>query len=144
MKFIGIDPGKSGGIAIIGDNGAYAIKMPETERDIFDYLQDNSEGSFCLIEQVHAMPGQGVTSMFNFGMGYGGLRMALVGAGIPFDTVTPQKWQKALGCQTKGDKNVSKRKAQELFPDIKITHAIADCLLIAHYGIIYHSKERSL
>ena len=142
MKYIGIDPGKSGGIAIISEEGAFAIKMPETEKDIFEYLRDNSYNSFCLIEQVHAMPGQGVTSMFNFGMGYGGLRMALIGANIPFETVTPQKWQKALGCRTGGDKNVSKRKAQELFPDIKITHAIADCLLIAHYAVRYNATER--
>jgi hypothetical protein len=64
--------------------------------------------------------------------------MAIVAAGIPFETVTPQKWQKTLGCLTKGDKNVSKRKAQELFPDIKITHAIADSLLIAHYAKHHH------
>ena len=134
MKYIGIDPGKSGGIAIISEEGAFAIKMPETEKDIFDYLQDNSHECFCLIEQVHAMPGQGVTSMFNFGMGYGGLRMALIAANIPFETITPQKWQKALSCQTKGDKNVSKRRAQELYPELKITHAIADAILIAHYA----------
>ena len=141
MKYdlvIGIDPGKSGGIGIISDDGNYAIKMPETERDLFEYLRDNAEGAFCLIEKVHAMPGQGVTSMFNFGMSYGSLRMAIVAAGIPFETVTPQKWQKTLGCLTKGDKNVSKRKAQELFPDIKITHAIADSLLIAHYAKHHH------
>jgi hypothetical protein len=60
--------------------------------------------------------------------------MALTAAGIPFERVTPQKWQKAMGCMTKGDKNVSKRRAQELFPQLKITHAIADALLIAEYG----------
>ena len=134
MKLIGIDPGKSGGIAIISNDECFAIPMPETERDIYDYLKDNSKDAFCIIEQVHAMPGQGVTSMFTFGMGYGGLRMALVAAAIPFETVTPQKWQKALQCQTKGDKNVSKRRAQELYPKLKITHAIADAILIAHYG----------
>ncbi len=138
VKFIGIDPGKSGGIAIIDETGAFAIKMPDTEKDIFEYLRDNSHNAFCLIEQVHAMPGQGVTSMFNFGMGYGGLRMALIAANIPFETVTPQRWQKALGCQTKGNKNVTKKKAQELFPDIKITHAVADSLLISHYLKNYH------
>ena len=46
----------------------------------------------------------------------------------------PQVWQKALGCMTGGDKNVTKRRAQELFPGHKITHATADALLIAHYG----------
>lgn len=138
MKFIGIDPGKSGGIAIIEDDGAFAIKTPETDKDLFEYLRDNSHNAFCLIEQVHAMPGQGVTSMFNFGMSYGALRMALIAAQIPFQTVTPQRWQKTLQCLTKGDKNVSKRRAQEIFPELKITHAVADALLIAYYNKHHH------
>ena len=141
MKFIGIDPGKSGGIAIIEEDGAFTIKMPETEKDLFEYLRDNAHNAFCLIEQVHAMPGQGVTSMFNFGMSYGALRMAIIAAEIPFQTVTPQRWQKALQCLTKGDKNVSKRRAQEIFPDIKVTHAIADALLIAYYAKHHHHAE---
>jgi hypothetical protein len=60
--------------------------------------------------------------------------MALTAAGIPFERVRPQVWQKAMGCMTKGDKNVSKRKAQELFPSIKVNHYVADSLLIASYG----------
>jgi hypothetical protein len=60
--------------------------------------------------------------------------MALTAASIPFERVRPQAWQKALACMTKGDKNVSKRRAQELFPSMKITHAIADSLLIAEYN----------
>ena len=60
--------------------------------------------------------------------------MALTAAGIPFERVRPQQWQKSLGCLTKGDKNVTKRKAQELFPMMKVTHATADALLIAEYG----------
>ena len=76
----------------------------------------------------------GVVSSFSFGRGYGNLEMALTAAGIPFERVRPQVWQKALGCMTKGDKNVSKRKAQELFPQLKITHATADALLLAEFG----------
>jgi Holliday junction resolvasome RuvABC endonuclease subunit len=76
----------------------------------------------------------GVVSAFSFGNGFGHLEMALTAAGIPFTRVRPQVWQKALGCLTKGDKNVTKRKAQELFPSIKATHATADALLIAQYG----------
>ena len=76
----------------------------------------------------------GVKSAFTFGNGFGHLEMALTAAAIPFERVRPQVWQKATGCMTKGDKNVSKRRAQELFPSIKVTHAIADALLIASYG----------
>lgn len=135
--YIGFDPGKSGGIGVVRDGKGLAYKMPETERDLWDLVYDlrniNDGDVEACIEKVHAMPGQGVTSMFNFGMGYGALRMAVIAAGIPFRDVTPQAWQKALGCQTGGDKNVSKAKAQQFFPDIKITHAIADALLMAKW-----------
>jgi len=74
-----------------------------------------------------------VASSFKFGQGFGHLEMALTAAKIPFTYVTPQKWQKELGCLTGGDKNVSKSRAQQLFPHIKCTHAISDALLIAEY-----------
>lgn len=139
MNIIGIDPGKNGGIAVIDERGiAYADKMPETLQDLFEHF--NSLGlSYignckALIEQVHSSPQMGVKSAFTFGNGFGHLEMALTAIGIPFERIRPQAWQKALGCMTKGDKNVSKRRAQELFPTLKITHATADSLLIAEYG----------
>lgn len=103
-----------------------------TERDVLDLLQSYGEAR-AVLEFVRTMPKQGIVSAFTFGRGYGGLRMALVAARIPFVEVVPRKWQGALGCLTKGDKNVSKRKAQELFPNIKVTHTIADALLLAEY-----------
>jgi len=134
MNVIGIDPGQSGGIAMVGDDPC-AIKMPETERDIFDALNAfSTEASSAFIEAVHAMPKQGVSSTFKFGQNFGFLRGCLIALGIPFESVAPQKWQKALGCLTHGDKNVSKRRAQELFPGLKINHYVADALLIALYG----------
>jgi hypothetical protein len=60
--------------------------------------------------------------------------MGLTAAGIPFERISPQAWQKSLGCMTGGDKNISKRRAQELFPTMNVTHATADALLIAEYG----------
>lgn len=141
MTYIGIDPGASGGIGVIHPNGkATAFKMPDTDRDIFDAIEEvkvmaaaNGYGCMAALEKVHAMPKQGVTSTFTFGVGYGGLRMALAALRIPFVDVTPQAWQKAMQCRTGGDKNVSKAAAQALFPMHKITHAIADALLIAEY-----------
>ena len=109
-------------------------KMPETDRDIWEWIDGRPGIMHAYIEAVHAMPKQGVSSTFKFGVGYGGLLMALVAARIPFTSVRPQKWQAAMGCLTHGDKNITKRKAQELFPNIKVTHAIADALLIAEYG----------
>jgi Holliday junction resolvasome RuvABC endonuclease subunit len=139
MITIGIDPGKNGGIAVIDEKGdAYADKMPETLQDLFELLNSYSVGydgnCHAFIEQVHSSPQMGVKSAFTFGNGFGHLEMALTACGIPFERIRPQTWQKALGCMTKGDKNVSKRRAQELFPTLKITHSTADALLIAEYG----------
>ncbi len=140
---IGIDPGVNGGIAWITDGKACVEKMPDTLQDLWELLQSIKTNGPCyaIIEQVHSSPQMGVKSAFTFGQGFGNLEMALTAAGIPFERVRPQVWQKALGCLTKGDKNVSKRKAQELFPSIKITHAIADSLLIAEYGRRFASRR---
>jgi Holliday junction resolvasome RuvABC endonuclease subunit len=139
----GIDPGMSGGLALIDNNGDVLslVKMPETELDVYQLLQAwkgqlvVAQSINVLLEQVHAMPKQGVSSTFKFGMGYGALRMGLVAAGLSFETVTSRKWQGALGCLTGGNKNVSKGRAQQLFPEVKkVTHALADALLIAEYA----------
>ena len=145
IRYIGIDPGASGGIAFIEvtnpENGdlPFAMKQPETDRDIYHIISqlrwcgEKEVKCFAMLEKVHAMPKQGVSSTFTFGQNYGKLQMALIASGIPFEYVTPQKWQKALQCLTGGQKNVSKSKAQELFPHLKITHATADALLLAEY-----------
>jgi crossover junction endodeoxyribonuclease RuvC len=139
---IGIDPGNNGGIAWITDGRACVEKMPDTLQDLWELIQDIYSDTFirnistikAYLEQVHSSPQMGVVSSFTFGNGFGHLEMALTAAGIPFERVRPQVWQKAMGCMTKGDKNVSKRKAQELFPSMNVTHATADALLIATYG----------
>jgi hypothetical protein len=117
--------------------------MPDTLQDLWELIRDitnfprsaiDGRRYKAYIEQVSSSPQMGVVSAFSFGRGYGNLEMALTAAGIPFERVRPQVWQKAMGCMTKGDKNISKAKAQELFPDKKIIHATADALLIALYG----------
>jgi crossover junction endodeoxyribonuclease RuvC len=136
--YIGIDPGASGGLAAVDAQGRFlsATKMPETPRDVLDALTRLTDGAvtcYAALEQVHAMPKQGVRSMFTFGVGFGILLASLTASGIPFDQVTPQKWQKALACYTKGDKNVSKQRAQQWWPEVKVTHALADALLLAEF-----------
>lgn len=157
--YIGIDPGASGGLAVIrtrlSPNGpelysppqVTAIKMPETPRDIWDWIrQGSSTNTFAVIEKVggfvkgNPVPG---SAMFNFGKGAGWLEMALIGAWIPYEEAMPQKWQKALGIPPKKKdetktawKNRLKKKAQQLFPTLaagSITLATADALLIATY-----------
>ncbi len=138
--YIGVDVGKSGGIAAIDEDGALVgvWKMPAEDARIFDVLKAFTEiGSpRAVLEKVSASPQMGVTSAFSFGGHYRGLRMALVAACIPFDEVRPQIWQRDMDCLTGGDKNVTKRAAQILFPALKVTHAIADALLLAEYARI--------
>ena len=139
---IGIDVGASGAIAWIDERGKSCVeKMPDTLQDLWELVVSISLnagtgglGVRAYLEAVSSSPQMGVVSAFSFGRGYGNLEMALTAAGIPFERVRPQVWQKAMGCMTKGDKNISKQKAQELFPDKKIIHATADALLIALYG----------
>jgi hypothetical protein len=138
MTIIGIDPGANGSIAWITDGKPCVEKMPDTLQDLWGLIADIA-GEFgvqykAYLEQVHSSPQMGVKSAFTFGNGFGHLEMALTAAGIPFERVRPQVWQKSMGCLTKGDKNISKARAQELFPQIKCIHAISDGLLIAEYG----------
>ena len=147
MIYIGVDPGKSGAIAEIWEPPAhvravraskFADKTPADMCSLFSNLSGG--GVFALIEKVHAMPGQGVTSMFSFGYSAGMLEAFLVAAGIPYEFVRPQEWQKEFGLIFRGKnltatekKNRHKAAAQQLFPDMTITHANADALLIAEY-----------
>ena len=145
MRFIGIDPGANGGIAWVRGNESEAVAIQHlTERLAWEYIAAMEDGeTIARIEKVSAMPGNGVTGMFRFGQSYGFLRGCLVASGIPFDEVTPQRWQKEFGLIVKGKisqtekKNRNKAKAQQLFPQmasLTITHAKADALLIAEYA----------
>lgn len=143
-RYIGIDPGKHGGIAVMGADGEVldVVKMPETPQDLLDFLERYKDDSFCTLERVGGMPGNGGSAMFNFGKGYGHLQMALLALHIPTEDVTPNKWEKTyqLGSSGKytktGWKNRLKAKAQQMFPHLgkKITLATCDALLICEYG----------
>ena len=152
---IGIDPGKSGGIGYlhINSNGiiaAAAKKMPDTERDLYDALNslfmfaiNNGLEPVCYLEKVWAMSGEGVKSVWSFSGNYHGIRMALIANMIPFHDVTAMKWQKKLSVAKSNPsvpktahKNNLKAASQQLYPHIKMTHAIADALLICEYGRI--------
>lgn len=147
--YIGLDPGTGGGLAALTADGkvVHAQRMPETPRDVLDALRfmcPAPERARAVLEFVRSSPQMGVVSAFTFGCGYGGLRMALAAVGIAYEEATPQKWRKALGCSSQRKKfgerdateakNVTKAKAQQLFPFAKVTHAVADALLIAEYA----------
>lgn len=145
-KIIGIDPGKAGGIAVYSVDVGRAVEvaaMPVTPQDLLHLLRMYQYNSVCYLERVQGMPGNSGSAMFNFGVGYGQLQMALLAVKIPTITVTPQRWQKELQLGHKGQqttaqwKNKLRQKAEQLFPYIEhITLSTADALLIMQYGII--------
>lgn len=166
MIFLGIDPGKSGGISRHGmyDSGINAYSFTnKTPTDIYNQFLKACRGEKCIamIEKVASSPQMGRASAFSFGEGYGFLKGILVALEIPFEYVNPNTWQTFLKCRTgvkdrkgnvvrdkrgrpKHDKNITKQKAQELFPHLKITHATADALLIGEYLKRTHYKNMDL
>lgn len=137
---LGIDPGQTGGAALLRNRRPVEIYsfFKQTPADIWEFMNRITEydNLRAYIEQVHSMPKQGVTSSFKFGFNYGVVTGMLYAAKIPFELVSPSVWQGKLKCRTKGDKNITKTKAQQLFPEVKVTHRVADALLIAEYGRI--------
>ncbi len=148
--FGGIDPGQSGGFAIIRGREVYYNKMPDTPLEIQAMMIDMfHDVDYVLMEKVSASPQMGVTSSFTFGRGYGGLEMGLAFLEVPHNLVTPQVWQGALGIPKKhkdDPQSVHKEKlratAQRIFPKLAIwktpqtlglQRSVCDALLIAHY-----------
>lgn len=144
---IGIDPGLSGGIAVLDDHGMRSYTMPETFGDIFDFLrslnlQYNGDVKAFLEDVGHGMPGQSSKATAVFARHNGHLEMALYALGIQTIKVTPQKWQKAYSNSLGKSKDVEKREwknklkglAQQMYPAEKVTLKNADAILIAHYG----------
>ena len=137
--YIGIDPGKSGAIAIILDDGSLYVEPYKVGiKDLFDLLMLCSKYTHtCAIERVHSFPGQGVSSTFNFGVNYG-VWLALLGsANITYTNPPPQTWIKhyiELGKYTKKERKTQlKSIAQSLYPTTRVTLINADAILIAHY-----------
>lgn len=157
MNYIGIDPGQSSGaIAVIGeiddDFTPIFLKLEKaTEADVFDFLSNIPDRTHsAVIEKLSNMaspqrapgqpqrPGRGSKANWSLSGSYHGLRMALVCCGIPFVAETASKWQLAMGCRTAGDKKISQRKAQELYPSLKVSGWKADALLLATYCRRHH------
>lgn len=146
---IGIDPGLSGGIAVLDMDGSVVEvrKMPETPQDILESLRRYcgttifSNEVVCYLEKVGlGMPGQSSKATATFSRHNGHLEMALLALGIRTNDVTPNKWEKfyQLGRSTGFGKtewkNRLKSKAQQLFPKERVTLSVCDALLIAEYG----------
>ena len=150
MIYIGIDPGKTGGITImqISDDGWKKIKsldihmMPQTEQDIMKVFSEVvMKGIYtkATIEAQHAFPGMGAKAQWTFAQHYGFLRGVLVSLAIPFTEVSPQTWMAYFGFKRKKgeDKKLHKtrilQKAQNLYPQSSVALQTADSLMLCEY-----------
>lgn len=143
MTYIGIDPGKSGSLAVIMQDGNIQI-VPFDEsryREILHYVSGLNDGARCCLERVGAMPGQGVSSMFNFGDNFGFIRGILSAYWIPYQLVRPQTWKKEF--EVTEDKNTSIAVCKRLFPGVSLYRTersrkeddnMAESLLMAEYA----------
>lgn len=159
---IGIDPGLTGAVALIdGDQYVAVWDMPVVEKthgkgkivnayllaDILleaklDYIDPTGELAVAVVEQVSAMPGQGVTSMFGFGHSAGVIDGVLGALGIRHAKVLPRTWKRSAGLVGR-EKDASRTKAIELYPEAR--HMLqrkkdcgrADAILIAQWGEVH-------
>lgn len=140
MTYIGIDPGKTGALAVIEEGIAFVT--PFDERGYIDTLLtcDPKQTVVCL-EHVHSMPGQGVASVFKFGENFGWIQGVLMALNIPYELVTPQKWKKEFSATS--DKNTSIDVCKRLFPSVSLKKSerctkdndgFAEALLMAEYA----------
>ena len=153
MRIIGIDPGLSGALAILDDIKIFDMFdmpiMPEGKKNknqlnsaqlvkiIKSHILPDKD-TFVIVEQVSAMPGQGVTSMFNFGQTFGAIKGICASLNLPIFYVRPAKWEKHFDL-INSSKDASRTKAIEMYPSIsdrlrkKKDVNKADAILIARY-----------
>ena len=132
MKIIGIDPGLSGGIAILQGNKVLNLfdmpvmsegkknKRQLNSAQLANLIKNNiktNEDVAVVVEQVNAMPGQGVTSMFNFGQSFGAIKGVCAALEVPIYFVRPSKWKKYFDL-INSSKDSSRTKVIEMYPSL--------------------------
>ncbi len=156
---VGFDPGKEGALCLIGLAGFPPVLWPfpfngleMDTRKIYEVLRaqvKSMDDPMLVIEKVHAMPGQGVTSMFTFGSGYGELKALAKILGWPTLIVTPQEWKKHVLAGTDKSKGATVEWALRTYPSLQpdllkksgLAHmGKVDALAIAHFGHHYHKR----
>ena len=162
MLIIGIDPGISGAICFFEDGKIIeVIEMPvmtegkknkkqvngaQIYNEFLKRINNKDDDIRVVIEQVSAMPGQGVTSMFNFGQSYGILKGICSAMQLPMFFVRPAKWKKYFNL-INSQKDASRTRAIEIFPYFstqlskKKDSNKADAILIASFYYETHQKE---
>ena len=153
MIIIGVDPGVSGGISILenkkvievydmptmieGKKNKRQVNGSQVTNIIKENVDTNKETT-VVVEHVNAMPGQGVTSMFNFGQSFGVIKGVCAALSLPIYFVRPTKWKKYFNL-IKTNKDASRTKVIEVYPHIssklsrKKDSNKADAILIARY-----------
>jgi crossover junction endodeoxyribonuclease RuvC len=147
---IGIDPGLSGALAILSSDGTPELlaDLPIVRDRSLAWI-DGSElqslivgalggrGAAAMVERVSSMPGQGIASSFQFGIGFGSILGVLQALHIRIEFVTAVVWKRSYGLSK--DKHASLHKARLMFPTAELHLAKhegrAEALLIAHYAI---------
>ena len=153
MIIIGIDPGINGAISIIENKKIIEVYDTPTMIDgkknkrqingaqvtnIFKERLNGEKEVVVVVEHVNAMPGQGVTSMFNFGQSFGVIKGICAALNLPIYFVRPSKWKKHFNL-IKTNKDASRTKVIEAYPEIssklhrKKDSNRADAILIALY-----------
>ena len=154
---LGIDPGATGAVALVGETEIWPPHKPVYDLPVVEGIVDPygfhkfmtscgfHDPPYCTIthaylERCQSMPGQGVVSIFRYGISYGMLRGVLAAMDIPVTLVPPQKWKKAFGLIGK-DKEASRALAIQWYPNadlhLKKHHGRAEALLIARWGMTH-------
>lgn len=158
MITAGIDPGKKGGLVLLGSSGLPVLvervpliktKVNNKVREVIDYGNMFRVWKQCMehldhvfIEQVTGSLGKGAQSgSFNFGYSAGFIYGIVSAAGVPHTFITPQKWKKIMGLPPGSDKGASIRRAIQLFPDSAaefarktVDEGVAEAALIGKAG----------
>lgn len=147
---VGIDPGCSGALVALDGSGGVVdhLPMPVFKQGlrkrvngaaVAAWLRELGGVRHAYLEQVGAMPGQGVTSMWTFGHAVGVVEGILQGLEIPYTLVTPQAWKKTAGL-IGTEKDAARSRAIQLYPALRALdtkargQALADAILIARHG----------
>ena len=132
MKINGIDPGLSGAIAVLHNKKVINMydmpvmaegkknKRQLNSSQLVNIIKDNineDEETIVVVEQVNAMPGQGVTSMFNFGQTFGAIKGVCAALKLPIFFVRPSKWKKHFEL-INSSKDASRTKVIEMYPTL--------------------------
>lgn len=149
----GIDPGSTGAlVSIRGEQHRDIIEIkfakpnqPPHWFNVGKWINENVWPEACFIESVHAMPGDGKSTMFTFGKNVGIMHGILYGQQISFTEIVPDTWRRTFGLAgrkytgTKSQQRSARKRdhlevAKQIFPGVKLTQETCDAYLIAEHG----------